>query len=197
MTRWVYRQVRNSPWLGSAALAAVVGWATPSPAEAQRYGQETVEAPTRVIGRFVVGEAWTEAKQRRDRAVESVIDEFSFYKRPFARSILESRTVICRVIELKIVGDSFSCTCDDYDPFRSSLDGSSGRVTIAGQTYDLRQRVEPDRLTQIFTDKHGRRINEYRLDWSGQILEAAVALHGKELPRPIRFRQTYVRKPAD
>lgn len=135
------------------------------------------------------------AQKKVDRAVQGILDDMSFIKRPFAEDKLKAKTKPCASLDVSFAGDKISVKCDDRPAYVSPMGNEKARYKSSeGATYALRQDIDGRTLTQTFVSEDGTRTNTMQLTPSGQTILLKARLESGQLPRPLEYRLTYEKK---
>ncbi|MBC7795059.1 MAG: hypothetical protein H7Z43_15240 [Clostridia bacterium] len=158
---------------------AAIPEAAPAPAAASIEGKY----------RFVGGAG--EQKAVED-AIEKVVQEMLFIKRPIARGRLKDRNKIATSWVFTIAGGQIKAVAESIMTWASPEDGSSADVkTSTGDDAKLTQKITGDKLVQVFTTKEGKREDIFTLQADGVTLKLEVILTSTQLPMPLKYSLTY------
>ena len=126
----------------------------------------------------------------RDQAIEALVDDVSFWRRPAVRSRLKQVTAPCAEVQISREGDAIAIRCDDRPDVVDRPDGQPIAWTDAGgHTYDVAIEVRDDAVVQTFTTPDGARTNTYT--FGGGSLRIDVEVTSPQLPRPLRYSELY------
>jgi len=178
--------------LAFSATAAQDGSATPAaePATGAKPAEPAAAAP-KIDGkyRYVGGE---KEQKAADDAIEKVVQEMLFIKRPIARSKLKTRTKKATAWTFTTAGGKIKAAAEGIMTWESPADGSAAAVkTSQGDDAKLTQKVSGNKLTQVFVTEDGSRENEFTLGDDGVTLTCVVTMKSGQLPGPIRFTETF------
>jgi hypothetical protein len=138
--------------------------------------------------RFVGGEK--EQKALED-AIEKVVQEMLFIKRPIARGRLKDRNKIAVAWSFATAGGQIKSTAEGIMSWSSPENGAPADVkTSTGDDAKLTQKMSDNKLTQIFTTKEGKREDIFTLAADGT-LTLSVVLTSEQLPIPLQYTLTY------
>jgi hypothetical protein len=136
-----------------------------------------------------------QARKKIDRAIESVVAEMNFIKRPFARSALEDKTEPCTDLALAFPGDKISVTCDSKPATVSPADDTIVNYKAQdGETYKVSQKHSGRIVRQTFHGEEGKRINTMLLSEKGDTIEMSVRIESGRLPKPLEYELTFKKK---
>lgn len=136
-----------------------------------------------------------QARAKIDESIDDIVDDMAFYKRPFARSILENRTPPCLKLEITLEDDEVALTCDGRRPARAPVDGTRHRFKPTdGDPVDLSYEMKGAKLIQKFYGENGVRTNTYRLAAGGEELRLDVEIRSSKMPRPLRYKRVFRRR---
>ncbi len=136
-------------------------------------------------------------KERKaiNKTIETLVDKMSFYKRPFARSALKDSTKPCPKLQVVFSGDKMAINCLKRVKAKSPADGTAVRWTDdEGDKFRLSQKLEKNRMVQVFRGGKGARKNVYRLKDGGKTLVVKVKITSDELPRALEYTLELRRK---
>jgi len=134
------------------------------------------------------------ARRAIDRQIDEVVEEMFFVKRPFARNKLRDGTEPCGEITVETGEENLTIQCDDRPPAVAAPDGTETDYRDdEGSTYELSQRLESDRIVQVFEASEGTRTNVYRLEGSDRLILSA-RLESDRLPEPVTYTRSFERK---
>lgn len=131
--------------------------------------------------------------ENRDEAIEALVQEMAWWKRGIARNRLRDVTRPCPTLAID-AGDPLEITCGTRPPAVDSPDGQWTTYTDeAGNEYGLLIERRGDQLVQKFRSDDGVRTNVYTFQDDGQTLRIDSAVTSGQLPRALRFHQTFRR----
>jgi hypothetical protein len=135
------------------------------------------------------------AREKINRAIESLVADMNFIKRPFARDALEDKTTPCSELALGFPGEKVSVTCDSKPATVSPNDDTITTYKAQdGNTYKVSQKQAGRVVRQIFYGDDGKRINTLILSKDGKTLEMSVRIESGRLPRPLEYELTFKKK---
>ena len=144
---------------------------------------------------FPLAESKGKATQRIHGAIEKLVDDMNFIKRPFARSKLKDTNKICSSVSIKVAGADVSVQCGSDKVFTTPKDGSKKRVKgTTGDMYDLTQKVTGDTVIQTFHAEEGKRTARYIMDKDHKKLTMDVKVESDQLPYPLTYKVYYKMK---
>lgn len=149
---------------------------------------------------FKLAENKGAATKRVHAAIERVVADMNFVKRPIARSRLKDTNQVCNKYYFKIKGENISIKCDDFKNFTSPLSGKIvPTIGSDGESkYRLSQKVEAKGgktvITQIFRAEDGRRKTIFVYDPDARTLSVSVnvrgdALEGRDVAYKLKFKE--------
>ena len=139
--------------------------------------------------RFVGGDKETKAVEE---AIEKVVQEMLFIKRPIARGRLKDRNKVTSSWTFTTAGGQIKSAAEGIMTWSSPENGSSADVkTSTGDDAKLSQKIAGNKLTQVFTTKEGKRESIFTLGADGQTLTMDIVLVSEQLPIPLKYSLTY------
>ena len=169
----------------AAPPAAAPAEAAPAPAAAP-----AVEAP-KIEGkyRFVGGDA---EKKALEDAIEKVVQEMNFIKRPIARGRLKDRNGIASSWQFTVAGGQIKAVAEGVMTWTTPESGAQADVkTSTGDDAKLSMKIVDNKLFQTFTTKEGKREAVFTLGADGATLKMDVTLTSSQLPMPLKYTLTY------
>lgn len=141
--------------------------------------------------RFVGGE---KEQKALEEAIEGVVQEMLFIKRPIARGRLKDRNKVASAWVFTTAGGQIRSTAEGIMSWSSPENGGPADVkTSTGDDAKLTQKAVDNKLIQIFKTKEGQRESIFTLGDDGQTLTMAVTLVSEQLPAPLKYTLTYKR----
>ena len=168
--------------------------AAPAAAPAAPAAAPTAESPApapKIDGkyRFVGGDA---EKKAVEEAIEKVVQEMLFIKRPIARGRLKDRNGVASSWQFATAGGQIKSTAEGIMTWSSPDDGKPADVkTSTGDDAKLTQKFVDNKLLQTFTTKEGKREDIFTLAADGVTLKMEVILTSTQLPMPLKYTLTY------
>jgi hypothetical protein len=157
-----------------------------------------LDAPTvRITGTYSYAGGDKQRQQLID-AVEDVIADMNFIARPIARKRLLESNMPSAELQLVVTDDEIVVARPGRPTVSAPRDGS----TIVwespdGDKFEVRHRlVSETELVQEFVGDGNRSENVFKLDESGSRVHVSTTIAADRLPKTLRFRMTYRRKPA-
>lgn len=138
------------------------------------------------------GGAWQLADGAgREPAIDTLVQEMAFWKRPIARSRLFAVTAPCGELAFWSEGDQVGIRCDALPVTVDRPDSTAIRwLDAQGQVYDLSIEVRDDVVIQTFSaPEGGRRTNTYTVAQGSMQVE--VVMTSPLLPRPLHYVDRY------
>ncbi len=176
---------------GSAVAQAEPAAPAAEPAAGAKPADAAAAAP-KVDGkyRYVGGD---KEQKNADDAIEKVVQEMLFIKRPIARSKLKTRTKKATAWTFYwTAGGKIKAAAEGIMTWESPADGSAAAVkTSQGDDAKLTQKVSGNRLTQVFVTEDGSRENDFVLGDDGVTPTCTVTMKSTQLPEPVRFVETF------
>jgi hypothetical protein len=166
--------------------------ATPAaePAAGTKPAEAAAAAP-KIDGkyRYVGGD---KEQKVADDAIEKVVQQMLFIKRPIARSKLKTRTKKATSWTFTTASGKIKAVAEGIMTWESPADGSAAAVkTSQGDDAKLTQKVAGNHLTQLFITEDGSRENDFVLGEDGVTLTCSVTMKSTQLPEPVRFVETF------
>lgn len=178
--------------LAITGMLALVGLPTATGQEPDEQKEAKEDVTEAFSGTYQVEGGKKGATQKVNRAVQGILDDMSFIKRPFAEDKLKAKTEPCETLDVSFPGEKISVKCDGRPAYVSPTGYEKARYESAeGATYALRQKLEGRTLTQTFVSDDGKRTNTLQLTPSGQTILMKATLESGQLPRPLEYRLTY------
>ncbi len=147
----------------------------------------------RIEGTFEAAESPKKERKRLDKKVEGIVEQMSFYKRPFARGELRDATDPAQKLSISFDGEKVEIQFDDDPPAVSKKDGTPGTWTnTEGEAHELKQTVGANRIVQSFTNDEGTRKNTFSLE-DDDTLVMQVEIDSSQMPEPLTYRRTFRR----
>lgn len=141
--------------------------------------------------RYADGE---EGRRRVDQAVDDAVAGLPFFLEPMAEDRVEERVGPFSEIRISLDGDRLTFAADDWGPVTSRLGGPAVSVRgPAGSELSMSQRLEGNRLIQVFEHADGTRRNELALSGDGDVLWLRVSIASPQLPHDAEYRLRYRR----
>ena len=127
------------------------------------------------------------------QAIERVVADMNFIKRPFARSRLTKTNAAYRTLRLDLGAALFRIQFEGRQPIETPADGRAvGWTREDGERFQVSTRMEGGNLVQRFVAEDGSRRNTYHLDPDGTLrLQAEIS--SSKLPRPLTYTLVYRR----
>ena len=141
--------------------------------------------PDALEGRFY------DAGGNRDAAIDALLGELPFFKRPFARTQLLRATVPCKMVEIAEQADLLFIGCDDHTPAIATPNRTVTYADADGRRFQLTMRVLDDRIVQTFASPMGTRTNVYSIVGDGLRIDTKV--ESDRLPRPLEYSHSFRR----
>ncbi len=139
--------------------------------------------------RFVGGDKESKAVEE---AIEKVVQEMLFIKRPIARGRLKDRNKVATSWTFTVAGGQIKSAAEGIMSWSSPENGSPADVkTSTGDDAKLSQKISGNKLTQVFTTKEGKRESVFTLGADGQTVTMDVVLVSEQLPIPLKYSLTY------
>jgi hypothetical protein len=131
-----------------------------------------------------------EGRERVKQAIEDVIKDVIFLKRPFARSRLTETNQIPEVIRIEENGQEVSIRFNQSPPRKARVGDSPVKwITPAGKEVDLRFFRNGENLQESLTSEKGVRTNTYEI--RGDILNLKVVVQSPQLPQSLIYNLTF------
>ena len=160
------------------------------PAGGAKPAEAAPAAPT-IEGkyRYVGGD---KEQKAAEEAIEKVVQQMAFIKRPIARSKLKTRTKKASAWTFTIAGGTIKSNAEGIMSWESPASGAAAATkTSQGDDCKLTQKLSGNRLTMLFVTEDGSRENDFTLADDGVTLTNAVTIKSTQLPDAIRFTETY------
>jgi hypothetical protein len=162
------------------------------PAVAQD-SEESIEE--KFSGTYELSLSKAQARKKINKAIEAVVADMNFVKRPFARSALEDKTEPCRQLAIGFPSNKVSITCDAKPASVSPADDTVIDYKAQdGNTYRVSQKHAGRIVRQTFHGDEGKRVNTMKLSEDGKTLEMTVRIESGQLPRSLTYELTFTKK---
>ncbi len=139
--------------------------------------------------RFVGGD---KEQKGVEEAIEKVVQEMLFIKRPIARGRLKERNKVATSWTFNTAGGTIKANAEGVMAWSSPASGAPADVkTSTGDDAKLTQKIVGNKLTQVFTTKEGKREAVFTLGADGETLTMDVVLVSEQLPIPLKYSLTY------
>ena len=145
-------------------------------------------------GTYTLSLSKTKARAKINKAIESVVADMNFIKRPFARDALEENTTPCTKLRITFPKNKISVRCDSKPASVSDNDKVFKYKAQDGTIYKMRQKHSGRVLRQTFYGEDGQRTNTMILSKKGNKLEMSVQITSDQLPRPLDYELVFVKK---
>jgi hypothetical protein len=151
-------------------------------------------AGARLAGTYAYAGGEQQQKARL-AAIEKATDDMFFVTRRVARGRLKDRTAIWANVGFSFDGGMITTTMSKLPTATSPENGAAVAYRLDGDKLRLSQKVAADgRLVQSFANEDGTRTNTYTLSPDGRTLNIAVTVASSQLPAPVSYTLTYVRR---
>lgn len=165
----------------------------PALASAQNSGLDA--AKKKFAGTYVSKKGVKRERNEINGAIESLVDDMTFYKRPFARSALKDSTKPCPTLIVFFKADQMAINCKGRVDAQTPADGTPVKwQNDDGDDFRLSQKIEKNRMVQVFRGEDGNRKNVYTLRDGGKELFIRVTITSDDLPRPLKYTRLLRRK---
>lgn len=173
------------------ALAACLAF--PAFAGAEDSGLDG--AKKKFSGTYVLAGGAKKARKKINKKIEKIVDEMSFYKRPFARGELKDSTKPCPKLQVVFNGNDVGINCVGRIKAKAPYTGKAVKwVNEDDDELRLSQKLEQNRMVQKFRSENGLRTNVYRLEDGGKKLVIDVKITSEQLPRALKYQLVMRRK---
>lgn len=184
--------------LGAIACPTESGAAVPADTTTAPAIAAELDAPTvKITGtyRYVGGE---KQRQQLADAIEDVIAEMNFIARPIARKRLLESNQPSAELQLIVTADEIVVARPGRPRVSAPRDGSMiVWKSPDGDEFEVRHRLVSDvELVQEFVGDGNRSENVFKLGDDGSRVVVETTITADRLPKTLRFRMTYRRKPA-
>lgn len=189
----------RTAWVWASLMAAAVGCAHSAP-EPSSAALTSRPASTRLKERYAGNYVYAGTSEERaavTAAVNSAVDGMGIAT-GFARSALLKRSEIrpSYTIVFDARGD-VSVETPGYPPEVSPSDGTEVKLTDReGDESEVSQRFVEGALVQQGRTDQGKGQTQFTLQPDGKTLVVKRVMESSQLPRPVEFRLTYVRRQA-
>lgn len=163
----------------------------PAAAPAAQPAAPAAPAAPAIEGKFRFVGGAKEEKAVED-AIEKVVQEMLFIKRPIARGRLKERNKVASAWVFNSAGGNIKANAEGVMAWTSPASGAPADVkTSTGDDAKLSQKIVGNKLTQVFTTKEGKREATFTLGADGETLTMDVVLVSEQLPIPLKYSLTY------
>ncbi|MFP4599360.1 MAG: hypothetical protein ACLFVJ_13970 [Persicimonas sp.] len=153
---------------------------------------EQADAREQFSGTWELSLSEAQAREQIDQAIEDVVEQMFFIKRPFARSELRGVTEPCATLQIDFPGEQVAVQCDDKPPSVSPNGDERVRYEAAdGTIYRVEQKQSGRVLRQIFYSDDGRRTNTMHLSRDGRTFDMRVSIDSDQLPEAVEYELTF------
>lgn len=180
------------PSPSSATSSARAG----APEPGARAQADPAAAPVAIAGEYRYAGGAEQRQQLLD-AIEDVVAEMNFIARPIARKRLRESNEPSAELHLLVTETQITVV----RPGRPTVAAPRDGTTIVwespeGDEFEVRHRLQGERgLVQEFVGKGNRSENVFSLAEDGSTVTAQTTITADALPKALRFRMTYQRKP--
>lgn len=129
-------------------------------------------------------------------AIENVVGEMNFIKRPFARSKLRSTNQLLANVQFQFSGAQLTYTYNGGKVIRTTVNGPAVRWKSPDdkEFYQVGTTLKDRRFTQTFRGADGSKQEVFDLDSSGKSLSYWAAVSSPKLPKVLRYSYPLKRK---
>ncbi len=157
-------------------------------ARASAQDQGLAKAQKQFAGTYVSKRGVKAERKSINKRIEKLVGDMVFFKRPFARSALKDSTTPCPKLIVLFSADKMAINCKGRVHAESPRNGHSVRwVNHDGDEFRLSQKLEKNRMVQVFRGDDGTRTNIYTLKNGGKELHIQVTITSDSLPRPLKY----------
>lgn len=138
----------------------------------------------------------TEAQAAVEAAIEALVSEMNFIKRPFARSKLRKTNALLTSIRMQFSADQVTYTYNAGHAIRTTLNGPAVRWKSPAddEHYQVTTTLKGQRFTQTFRGSDGTKQEIFDLSADGRTIAYQVVVTSPQLPRPLRYGYSFKRK---
>ncbi|AWV88576.1 hypothetical protein [Bradymonas sediminis] len=166
---------------------------TPTIALAQPPAGQTVQA--QFAGTYVSTRNLKKDRAAIAQVIEELVDDMAFYKRSFARSALIESTEPCANLHVAFAADTITLNCKGHPDTTSPKNGAFiNWEDDDGHIVRLSQKLDGQRIVQVFKNDDGTRENVYTLRDGGKSLLLSVTISSDQLPRPLKYSRVLQRQ---
>jgi hypothetical protein len=183
--------MRKSVILLATALSVVAA----CPAGDARADEPAASPASRLEGTYAPLNAKA-AQSGIEAAVESVVQEMNFIKRPFARSKLLDTNALLSSVRFQFQGDQLTYTYNGGHVIRLVVNGPAIRwkSPADGEFYETKGTLSGRRFTLSFKGEDGSKQEVFELGTDGVTLVYQAVVTSPQLPKTLRFTYTLKRK---
>jgi hypothetical protein len=136
-----------------------------------------------------------QASDNIDDAIEHVVKDMNFVRKPIARKRLKATTQPSDHLQISYTGGDVTIVTDGGSAVRTPADGKpvdwtreDGEKFVVTTTHDART------LTRVFRAEDGQRSNAYALGPDRSTLTMSIVLSSPQLPEPLVYKLVYKRR---
>ena len=157
---------------------------------------ESAEAPAPSLEGTYAPQNPKAAQAVIDNAIESVVQEMNFIKRPFARSRLRDTNPLLTQVRFQRQDDLLIYTYNAGNVIRLVPNGPAIRwkSPADGNTYETKATLVGRRFTLFFKGEEGSKKEVFELGADGTTLTVHSVITSPQLPKALEIRYTIKRK---
>lgn len=131
-------------------------------------------------------------KKKIEDGIEKAVEDMSFITRPIARKKLKKSNTPFKKISIDYSGSKVSISNDGRKPVVSKADGSKTKwKRDDGEVFTVSQKVEENKITQVFYAKQGTKKLVYKFNDDFSKLWLSVRLDSPKLGAPLQYTMNY------
>jgi hypothetical protein len=134
-----------------------------------------------------------EEEEARRAAIDRSVEGFSVITRSTARNRVSSKTQILSLYTFSFEPGKICVRASSRPDMISGDKGEPADYVYNGSWSKLTQRLEGDRISQVYESEDGRRENEFTFSQDGQVLTLKVTLASSRLSVPVVYVLSYKR----
>ena len=127
-------------------------------------------------------------------AIQNVVADMNFIKRPIARGRLTKLNPVYKKVVIAISDTGVFVKFDERDSIPMPAGGKAGPWTREdGDKFMVAAQVTKDQMIQTFKNDEGERTNVFRLSPDGKTLTMSATIKSPQLSKPLTYVITFGR----
>ena len=152
------------------------------------------DAAPNLDGTFTLAESREDVQTRINTAIDAATEEMNFILRGIARDRLRAKNPVRVRLTTQVAGDRIVVSYDN-DRYESQS-GQWRSVTATGETVQLLQQIQGNRIYQTFRTADGEKRMVLTFSEDGAWVWLDVTVTSSRIPAPLRYRMRFRRQQA-